>query len=366
MRTSNRLEWGEANSLTQRRDELTRSGRSLIDLTVLNPTLVELDYPAEEIREIFRSAARCEYDPHPLGSLAARSAVSGDYARRGIEIPPDQICITASTSESFSLLFKLLADPRDSVLVPRPGYPLLDQLAPLDGIGVESYRADAPDLSDATVSCRLISIVAPHMPLGTVPDREVLDDLLSSCLEREIVPILDEVFADYSADSIGKLSGHRAPVFRLGGISKTAGLPGVKIGWIGWECHDENLCSRLEFVADAYLSPNQVGMNALPSLLRAAPGIRTAIMRRIATNIQAIDDAGMTPRLRSTGASWTAVLAIAGDDEAAVGDLLDEGVWVQPGYYYEIAEPCLVLSLLTRPDRFQRGLHTVVSVISGY
>lgn len=357
---SNRIHGeSELSPLFRRREQLLAEGRSILDLTILNPTLVGVEYPLDRIREAITRSSGVEYEPHPFGSIDARKAISRDYRERGIEIAADRICLTSSTSESLSFLLKLFGNPGDSVLVPRPGYPLLEHIAPLEGLTLEPYIVAV----DGTFACGGVSpsvraavVTAPHMPFGSVPDRPSIERLESLCRVSDAALVVDEVFAHYAERSLGPLHDLRVPVFRLGGLSKCAGLPGFKIAWIGRERDDDATRSRLELIADTYLSPNQIAMGVLPELLEIAPGIRAAIGGRIEENLRSLRDAGFAGRLLSSGASWTAVIAIEGDDEKVAMRLLERGVWVQPGFLYDIASPALVLSLITRRDVFEAGL----------
>ena len=103
------------------------------DLTVSNPTQAALDYPPDLLSPLADTRGLV-YRPHPLGLESAREAVAADYARRGLSVSPDRIVLTSSTSEAYSLLFKMLCDPGDEVLVPEPSYPLFEQLTRLDAI----------------------------------------------------------------------------------------------------------------------------------------------------------------------------------------------------------------------------------------
>ena len=324
----------------------------------LNPTRVGLSYPDAEIREILARAATHEYEPDPRGPLAAREAVSRDYARRGVRIAPDRILLAASTSEAFGLLFKILADPGDAVLVGRPGYPLFDHLAPLEGLRVEPYdvASDGEISLPASTAARALLVVAPHAPTGTMP----------GVVASTIPVILDEVFADYSPAPSPRIE---APlVFRLGGLSKTAGLPGLKAAWIGIE-GAANLAGeaydRIETAADAVLSLNAVVARALPELLGSmiAPRIRSLIRARLDENLALLCASSLAPRLAGTGAAWTIQIRIEGDDEATALALLERGVFAHPGYLYDFPEeaPCLVISLLTPPDRLAAALASLTA-----
>lgn len=322
----------------------------------LNPTRVGIPYPEAQIRGILARASTHEYEPDPRGPIAAREAVSRDLARRGIRVAPDRILLTASTSEAFGLLFKILADPGDAVLVPRPGYPLFDHLAPLEGLVVAPYDV-APDgaisLPPPSPRVRAVLAVAPHAPTGTMP----------GAVTSKVPVILDEVFADYITPAQAR-GGSSAPppkidaplVFRLGGLSKTAGLPGLKAAWIAIQGDPKlalEAADRIETASDAVLSLNAVVARALPELLDLAPKIRERIRSRLAENLALLRASSLAPRLCGTGAAWTIQIRIEGDDEAAALAHLERGVFAHPGYLYDFPEgsPRLVVSLLTPPDR---------------
>ncbi len=341
-----------------------RAELPLVDLSILNPTLAGIEYPDGEIRDAIARAAGARYEPEPFGSMPARSAVAEDFARRGISIDPARICLAASTSDALAQLFKLLADPGDVVLVPRPGYPLLDILAPLDGLRVGSYAVEddgAWVLPSPPPECRVVLAMAPHMPGGTLPTRESLERLSRFCHASGAALIIDEVFADYADSGIGSAATMAPLVFRLGGLSKTAGLPGVKLGWIAAEGNPvvvRDALERLEHIADAYLSVNQIAMSALPDLLSLAPCIRANISSRIRENLATLSESSIGKILRSTGASWTAVIEVD-DDEQVAAALLDRGWWVHPGYLYDYSEPRIVVSLLTPADPFRDALPAI-------
>src|SRR4029079_2474162 len=107
-------------------------------LTESNPTAVGLRYPPA-ILEALADPRSLRYAPHPRGLESAREAVSDYYQRRGLDVDPERLWLTASTSEAYSFLFKLLCNPGEKVLVPRPSYPLFEHLARLDGVRVEHY-----------------------------------------------------------------------------------------------------------------------------------------------------------------------------------------------------------------------------------
>ena len=124
----------EANRITQAVRRARAESRPLVDLTITNPTTAGFEYPASML-DSMASARALTYVPQPFGLAEARRAVACDYARRGIPASPERIVLTASTSEAYSLLFKLLCAPDgDAVMVPVPSYPLFDHLTALDGV----------------------------------------------------------------------------------------------------------------------------------------------------------------------------------------------------------------------------------------
>src|SRR3954452_20744627 len=131
----------DPNPLTRAVSSLRAEGRTLIDLTASNPTHGGFEYPPS-LLDALADPRALAYDPQPLGLEVAREAVAADYARRGVRIATGRLVITASSSDSYSLLFKLLCDPGDSVLVPAPSYPLFEHLATLEAVTVQCYRLE--------------------------------------------------------------------------------------------------------------------------------------------------------------------------------------------------------------------------------
>ena len=236
----------ESNALAHAIARARRSGRPLVDLTISNPTAAGIRYPEGLFRSL-AAAAVAHYQPSPFGLASAREAVSADYARRGLRVPPDRIVLTSSTSEAYSLLFKLTCAPcGDSVLVPAPSYPLFEHLTALDGVTARAYRLDYDGrwwLDTSSVDevweagTKAVLAVSPNNPTGSVLTPAEQAALESRCAARGAALIVDEVFADYplAEDAAVTAAGAAAPdalTFRLGGLSKSAALPQIKLGWI--------------------------------------------------------------------------------------------------------------------------------------
>jgi aspartate/methionine/tyrosine aminotransferase len=376
---SRRLAWATAENALARAEAAARAaGRTLLDLTVSNPTQVGLVYPNQDIARAFADAAASPYQPAPFGLPSARAAVVADYARRGVEVDVNQVALTASSSESYALLFKLLGDPGQSVLCPEPSYPLFEYLARLESLTPRPYRLhfdgqwhidfDSLDLADAAA----IILVSPNNPTGSFVSSDDFDRLAGLAAERGRALVVDEVFADFplspAPSAVTAVAGRRSPalVFSLGGLSKSCGLPHLKLGWMaatGPTALIRDALSRLELIADTYLSVATPVQSALPGLLQAGVIIRRKILERVQRNRRCLAQAlgAHSPcTLLPAEAGWCAILRVPElmSDEAWAGVLLEQdGVLVQPGYFFDLAlGATLVLSLIVQEQVFAEGV----------
>jgi aspartate/methionine/tyrosine aminotransferase len=377
----------EPNALSRLAARLRAEGHSWIDLTETNPTRVGLPYPADLLEPLADPLGAC-YRPEPAGLPAAREAVTSEYARRSIQISPDAIVLTASTSEAYALIFKLLCDPGDAVLVPQPSYPLFELLTQLEGVIAQPYRLehhgawwiDRQSLEAAvTPRTRAVLVVSPNNPTGSFLRAEDREWLIELCRERGLAIIADEVFADYPlrvrADSCGMAGVADALTFSLGGLSKSAGLPQLKLAWIAVSGPpDDAACalSRLELIADTYLSVSTPVQLAAPQLIRQGAAIRAAIASRLDRNLQYLRTmlpAESAVSILEPEGGWSAVLRVPSSqsEEGLVLRALDEArVLVHPGYFFDFArEAFLIVSLLPPPDRFAEGIGRLLPVAAG-
>ena len=380
----------EPNALSRAVAREKSAGTALIDLTVTNPTAVGLTAP-EEIFRALSGPDAARYLPEPFGLPRAREAVAADYRRRGLDIPPDRVILTSSTSEAYSLLFKLLCAPQgDAVLVPRPSYPLFEHLTALDGVTARPYRLEYDGrwwLDSATVDAiwdartRAVLAVSPNNPTGSVLAADEHAALAVRCAAGGAALILDEVFADYMFDSSPSSSpfasgiNDAALTFRLGGLSKSAALPQVKLGWIGVDGPADvvsEALQRLELICDTYLSVSTPVQVAAPDLIAAGAAMRARVAGRVRANYaavrRAVADRPSVEVLHADG-GWSAVLRIPSRDseEQFVLDLLaHDRVLVHPGFFFDFPrEAYLIVSLLPEPERFREGIGRIVERADG-
>jgi len=372
-----------ARALATRRAE----GKPIRDLTLVNPTKAGLPYPHAEIAAALAAGARAVYEPDSLGLFSAREVVAESYNGRGPDkVDPARLCLTASTSEAYGLLFKLLGDAGAEVLAPSPSYPLIEHMAALEGWRTKSYplrpeaggwKLDFAAVTAAiTPSTRAIVVVHPHNPTGWMVRSADAHFLLETCAERGVALIVDEVFLDYVSTENKKIAqsfaAHEttALTFTLNGLSKSCAMPQLKLGWIHIDGPDKlanEALQRLEFIADAYLSVGTPVQTALPQLLQIGTDVRREIQQRIANNCATLAELNWPTgfSVLPYSAGWSALVRrpMALDEEALVLNVLDRaGVLAHPGYFFdfEVGGPGYhVVSLLAEPKEFRAGVEAL-------
>ena len=375
------------NALSAGLARMRAEGRPVADLTLSNPTRAGIPYPLDLLAPL-ADPAGLSYEPEPFGLATARAAVAADFARRGVAVAPDRVCLTASTSEAYALLFKLLCDPGDRVLVPQPSYPLFEHLTALECVQAVPYALElhgAWRLDVAAIERRLddrtraVLVVSPNNPTGSIVQSGELEELAALCASRGVALIGDEVFADYRLDgaapAVSVLQQSRALAFALGGLSKSVGLPQVKVAWIAVNGPDALVAEALaglEIVADTFLSVSTPAQVALPRLLMHGAVVRHAIRERTARNLSALTAAvaaAPAVTLLPPAGGWCAVLQVPSlvSEEALVLALLEhDGVLVQPGYFFDFPrEAFVVVSLLVDPGVFDPAIARVLARATG-
>ncbi len=353
-------------SLTMRRLE----GRETIDLTVSNPTDLEFPYNEDAILAALSDRRTLRYEPDPFGLPHARSAAASTLGA-----PASQVVLTTSTSEAYSLLFKLLCDPDDDVLIPEPSYPLFEHLAQFESVRIVPYRllydgswhVDLDSIRRAIgPRTRAIVIVNPNNPTGNYVKRGELHAIA----EHGLPIISDEVFAEYNLREVpdrvrSAIEIDAELVFALSGLSKLCALPQMKAGWMavtGRSERVEETLSRLELLLDSYLSVGAPVQHALSRLIRLGETTRSGIRTRIRANYhRAIATLANSPAsVLDAEGGWYAVIRLPRVDtetNLALQFLEEHGVFVHPGHFFDfLDEPYFVVSLLAPEIEFDRGM----------
>lgn len=379
----------EENALSRAAEARRRSGAPLLDLTLSDPTRAGLPLDAGAVLRALVHPGALVHEPDPRGWPAARAAVARYLAEaRGARVPPERIFLTASTSEAYAWVFKLLCDPGDAVLVPAPGYPLFGWLTALEGVRAVpvpwrfdgEWHLEASALDEALAGeprARAVLAVNPMNPTGAYLKRDERALLADRCRARGLALVADEVFADFAlGPDPRRVEGCAAfddvLSFSLSGLSKVCGLPQLKLGWCavaGPPAEVAEACARLELVADTYLSPGAPVQRAAPELLEGRHAFQRALLARLRHNRAALAvarPAGASWDLLPAEGGWSAVLRVgrARSEEELALALLDEGVLVQPGWFFDFpAGAQLVVSLLAEEEALARGAAALARVL---
>ncbi|MDA0990022.1 MAG: pyridoxal phosphate-dependent aminotransferase [Verrucomicrobia bacterium] len=376
-----RTDWKmKADRLTRAADQRRSQGEATVDFTQTNPTACGFRYLETTLLTPLLDPACLSYDPHPQGLLTARRAIAGSYAERGFTVMPERLLLTAGTSEGYSHLFRLLLNPGDHVLVPCPSYPLLDLLASVADVTLDTYPLGYDnqwwlDLDGLRAAChertRAIVVISPNNPTGSYLKASEREALVALARERQLAIIVDEVFADYALDAdanrvVSMVDENRVPTFCLNGFSKMLGLPQMKLSWLtinGDDAFVEEAGRRLAIMADTFLSVGTPTQLAAGPWLQQRHAIQAEILNRIRINrahLQVLRHC----RLRRVEGGWSAIVQfprVSDDDEAVALTLLnDYGVLVDPGDYYGLGGAgCIVVSLLVMEDDCRVGVRAL-------
>jgi len=356
------------NAISLLLEEKRRRGARILDLTESNPTRAGIEYPAGFLDALADERA-VRYEPEPFGLPFARETIAREFGA-----PFERVALAASTSELYSWLFKLLCDPGDEVLTPRPSYPLFEHLAALECVSIRHYGhfydygwfIDVQSVRDAiTPRTRAVIVVNPNNPTGNFVRAAEWAELMEICAERGLAIISDEVFRDYGLGGSFAAADSLCPLFRLNGLSKTVGLPQMKLAWMISEGPQiETALERLEIIADTYLSVGTPVQCAVESLVELRALVQGQIIARLRENLATILASPL--RTLQVDAGWYVIVALAprlAEEEAAEKLLRESNVLVQPGYFYDFERAgYLVLSLLTPPEVFREGIAAIVSL----
>jgi alanine-synthesizing transaminase len=385
---SKRTDWKlTPNRFTLAQREIQASGTKLMDLTASNPTRVGIRYDKESILSALAAPESLDYDPQAKGLLSARQAIANYYREQHdvYDVNPENIILTTSTSEGYSFVFRLLCNSEDEVLVPKPSYPLFDFLADLQDVKLVPYpliydhgwQIDFPSIYKAvTHRTRALVLVHPNNPTGSYVHIEEIPTLNSFCREYNLSLIVDEVFVDYPHDGAYRnsfVSNRDTLAFILSGLSKISGLPQMKVAWLAVSGADEQVehaMTRLDVIADTFLSMNAPIQAAVPALLEQRKNVQPLLLDRVRANLEELDrhlaKHPSVKRLDVEG-GWYAVLRVPvtqSDEELAIEIMKKCSVLVHPGHFYDFpTDGYLVVSLITPVGEFREAIRRVLELV---
>ena len=380
MAFSPRSDFGSRTNLLSRlKAEKLASGTPVLDMSASNPTALGLVHDPQALASAFSSADNARYEPEPRGLAGAREAVA---VATGAD--PGKLFLCASTSEAYGWIFKLLCDPGEAILVPRPGYPLFDHLAGLEGVRAIGYPQEYVhpggwNIDTDSIERRLaqeggrikaLVLINPNNPTGAYVREAEREAILGICKRNGLALVVDEVFFGFTLEArpgrASFLGESRVPCFVLDGLSKRLCLPQVKLGWIsvsGPERETAEALARLDIIADAYLSAGTPAMNALPGLFALESGMKSRVLARMEDSMAAFREIleydGSPHRVLRCEGGWTAIVespGLAGEEELALQLLGKENVFAHPGYFFDMErEPHFAFSLILDEPSARRG-----------
>jgi alanine-synthesizing transaminase len=385
---ASRTNWNlSTNRFSSTLEKLRNSGREILDLTVSNPTDCGLTYPPD-LLDLLRDPAALNYEPTPKGLLLAREAVCHYYAElpQPVEIHPHDVFLTTSTSEAYSFVMRLLCDPHDEIMVPHPGYPLFEFLAGVNDVCLRPYQLlydhgwhlDLHAIrQNVTPHTKAIALVHPNNPTGSFVKREEARELSAFAAAMDRALVVDEVFLDYAfetGESWSFAGNEQALTFTLSGLSKVSGLPQIKLAWCvvsGPEKQKMDAISRLEIIADTYLSLNAPVQRATPRLLEFRKDFQSQLKARLDANLRELDrqlaEQQNVSRLRCEG-GWYVVLRVPitrTDEELALELMERQSVLVHPGHFFDFPhDGYLIVSLMTQEVTFQQGIAGIIALLA--
>jgi alanine-synthesizing transaminase len=385
---SHRTNWRlSPNALTRAIEEARASRQEILDLTVSNPTEADVRPDAEIVLAALANPEAMHYDPQPRGLLGARQAVCRYYreSHEVFDLDPERLLLTTSTSEAYSYVFRLLCNPGDEILVPKPSYPLFEFLADLADVQLVPYpllydhgwQIDFDSLyKAATARSRAVILVHPNNPTGSYVSAAETSALNVFCRDYDLALIVDEVFLDYAHDGAPRSSfvmNADALTFTLSGVSKISALPQMKLAWVAASGPAEKVAAagaRLEIIADTFLSMNAPVQLAAPLLLDQRKQIQPILLDRLRVNLAELERQLATrpscARLQVEG-GWYVVLRVPvlrTDEDLAIDLLRKASVMVHPGHFYDFpTEGHLVLSLITEAANFHEGVTRLLRVV---
>ncbi len=385
---SRRTDWQlTPNRFSEAQRKLEASGREVLDLTASNPTRVGLAHDPLIFQSLVDRRA-LDYDPQPKGLLCAREAVAAYYRERQAEanFDPESLVLTTSTSEGYSYVFRLLCNPGDEILVPKPSYPLFEFLADLQDVKLVPYlllydhgwQIDLPSLDKSvTERTRAVVLVHPNNPTGSYVSQNEQAALNQFCIQHQLALIVDEVFLDYVHDGVRRptfAANCDALTFTLSGLSKISALPQMKLAWIAASGPPDDLqvaIQRLEVIADTYLSVNTPIQLAAPVLLEQRKTVQPFLRERLRANLAELDrqliQQKTCARLNVEG-GWYVVLRVPvtqSDEDLAIAIMQELSVLVHPGHFYDFSsDGYLIVSLIPGTRQFSQGIARIVEFLN--
>lgn len=265
------------------------SKKKTISLQIGDPTVFGNFPVARESVDAIREAFERDNFAYTVsaGLKFARQAVA-EYVNRNNndKVTYDDVILTSGCSTALEMCFRVLANPGENILVPRPAWNYSTWILG-SGIDIQFYNLDPSkdwnvDLeqleSSINQKTKAILINNPGNPCGNVFSMNHILDILAIA-ERHCIPIIsDEVyefftFPDTKYHSVSSLSAN-VPILSCSGLTKRFMMPGIRMGWI--VIHDrensfDDIRRGLANIAGRNFWPNSTVQLALPAIIKNTP-----------------------------------------------------------------------------------------------
>jgi aspartate/methionine/tyrosine aminotransferase len=331
--------------------------------------------------------ANHNYHPDPKGLLSARSAVSNYYGAEQASVNSDNIIITASTSESYSMIFNNFTNPGDEVLLPNPGYPLFEYLCQYSHLNPKfyhlqqnnSWEIDTTELEKMiSKRTKCIVLISPNNPTGSLISQEILNQVVKIAEKNNLFFIFDEVFSEFrDAKFLPRPTPNSGVnIFYLNGISKTLALPDLKMAWIACTGPDvEQSIDKLETSNDTYLNANYLTQSIFPELMQEKENISKRINILLEENRKTLKDfvsANTNIIFCNVGTGGIhnilTINTTTGEEDFVINLLKSQKVGVHPGYFYDLpagkSTVNIIISLLLTNALFNEGLARILKLFT--
>ncbi len=241
MRRIDQIEPFRVMQLLERARELEAGGQTVIHMEIGEPDFTTPEPVVARAHEVLASG-NTFYTPS-TGAPELQLALSRWYQREySVAIAPERILITPGTSGAFSLLYSVLIETGETVLLPDPGYPCQRNFIRLAGgipvnvpVGPEScYHLSLQHLEQHwQENTRAAVVISPGNPTGTLIASAGLEAMASACHERSGYLISDEIYhgLTYGAPTPTALSFSDHAIV-VNGFSKRWAMTGWRVGWV--------------------------------------------------------------------------------------------------------------------------------------
>ena len=346
-------------------NEFRATKKEILDLTISSPTQIGLAFDiAEDLHYLAENPEWQFSAPDACGQLYAREAIA-KYARHN----SNDIFVTSSTSEAYSALFRVFCEKGDFILTPNPGYPLIDSIAELDGLNTHPYflkpdfnkniwEIDLDSLDSIPPNAKILLLISPHNPTGHTPTEQEFEHILQFCEKNNLALIIDAVFNAYSTAhpvsyAATPLKAGTVPILTLDGLSKSAGLPHIKVAWINAvvpENQKRHIYDSLEYILDSQLNCSYLSQALCARVLPRAGEFQEKVKERLKKNRVFLFDcfSKMGAKIIPSAGGWyqSFYFPNADDEELCLRLLKDRQILTHPGFLFDFEEGWLVGSFL--------------------